>query len=159
MTADQQLPNIQVGRDVDEGDDRPESTSTVEYLNYEVLTERGWSLDDDALFAKAAAADLDERDHGTIEVPEHTYVLDAAENQGHEWPFECRAASCANCAAILVEGDLEMDMDLILTDEEVQEKNIRLACQSTVESDEAKIGYNAKYLDYLQDRVIGVREV
>jgi len=158
MPPDEQLPNIRVGRDADEGDG-PEPTSTVEFLNYEVLAERGWSLDDDDLFEKAAAADLDDIDHGTIDVPDSKYVLDAAEDQGHEWPFECRAASCANCAAILVEGELDMDMDLILTEEEVTEKNIRLTCQSTVEADEAKIVYNAKYLDYLQDRVIGVREV
>ncbi len=156
MTPNQQLPNIQVGRDAE---DDSGSSSTVEYLNYEVLAERGWSLEDEDLFEKAAAADIDDTDHGTIDVPDHEYVLDAAEDQGHEWPFECRAASCANCAAILVEGKLEMDMDLILTEEEVRERDIRLTCQSTVETDEAKIVYNAQYLDYLQDRVIGVREV
>ncbi len=152
------LPNVGVERDAGDGDG-PGDPSTVEYLNYEVVSSQGWSLEDQNLFEKAADLDLDGVDHGTIEVPRNTYVLDAAEDSGHEWPFECRAASCANCAAILVEGELEMDMDLILTEEEVEQKDIRLTCQSTVESEEARIVYNAKYLDYLQDRVIGVREV
>ena len=156
MPGDTNLPNIAVGRDAEDGGG---GASTVEYLDYEVLADRGWSLDDDALFAKAAAADLDTADHGTFEVGKNRYLLDAAEDAGHDWPFECRAASCANCAAILVEGEIEMDMDLILTEEEVEEKNIVLTCQSLATTDEVRIVYNAKHLDYLQDRVIGVREV
>ncbi|MDY7081629.1 MAG: ferredoxin, partial [Halobacteria archaeon] len=30
----------------------------VKYLNYEVLDDHGWSMDDDDLFEKAADADL-----------------------------------------------------------------------------------------------------
>jgi len=158
MSADQNLPNIRVGRDAErkEGD---AGGATVEYLNYEVLQRFGWSIDDEDLFEKAAVADLPAVDHGTFEAGENRYLLDAAEDAGHDWPFECRAASCANCSAILCEGDVEMDMDLILTEEEVEERDIVLTCQSLVKSDEAKIVYNAKHLDYLQDRVIGVREV
>jgi ferredoxin len=154
--SDTDLPNIAVGRDAE--DDAPESTKTVEYLNYEVLEERGWDVEDDP-FERAAEADLDERDYGTYECGEHRYLLDAAEDAGHSWPFECRAASCANCAAILVKGEVEMDMDLILTEDEVEERNIVLTCQSLPVSDVVGIVYNAMHLDYLQDRVIGVREV
>jgi ferredoxin len=158
--SDQQLPNIRVGRDaVEESDDGPEWTATVEYLDYTVLDDHGWSLDDDDLFEKAAAADLDEEVHGTFECGEHRYILDAAEDAGHSWPFECRAASCANCTAIRKEGEVEMDMDLILTDEEVEEMDIFLTCQALPKTEEVKIVHNAMHLDYLQDRVIGVREV
>ncbi len=157
MAADQNLPNIRVGRDA-EGDGDSDA-KTVEYLNYEVVERRDWSLDDDDLFEKAAAADLPAVDHGTFDAAADRYVLDAAEDAGLEWPFECRAASCANCSAILYEGDVEMDMDLILTEEEVEERGIVLTCQSLAKSDEIKLIYNAQHLDYLQDRVIGVREV
>lgn len=132
---------------------------TVEYLNYEVLDDHGWDMADDDLFEKAADADLPAVDHGTFETTEHRYVLDAAEDADLDWPFECRAASCANCSAILHEGDVEMDMDLILTEEEVAERDIVLTCQSLAQSDEIRLVYNAQHLDYLQDRVIGVREV
>ena len=158
--SDQDLPNIRVGRDAAaEADDGPQWTATVEYLDYTVLDDRGWTLDDDDLFQKAAAADLSTEQHGTFECGEHGYLLDAAEDAGHSWPFECRAASCANCTAIIYDGEIEMDMDLILTDEEVEDMNIILTCQSLPRTDEVRIVYNAMHLDYLQDRVIGVREV
>jgi hypothetical protein len=37
--------------------------------------------------------------------------------------------------------------------------NIVLTCQALPKTEEVQIVYNAMYLDYLQDRVIGVREV
>ncbi|AGB37556.1 ferredoxin Fer [Natronococcus occultus] len=156
------LPHVRLGEDAAErGDSEADEgpVRTVEYLDYEVLSERGWDIEDDDLFEKAAEADLDDTDHGRIEVTGRRYILDAAEDQGFEWPYECRAASCANCAGIVYEGDVEMDMDLILTEEEVEERQITLTCQSIPKSDEVKLVYNAMYLDYLQDRVIGVREV
>jgi ferredoxin len=154
------LPHIRVGRDAEQADgDSDEPQHTVEYLDYRVVKERGWDLEADDLFEKAAEADLTDEQHGTFGVKRNRYVLDAAEDAGYDWPFECRAASCANCTAILKEGELNMDMDLILTDEEVEERNIYLTCQSIPASDEVKIVYNAMHLDYLQDRVIGVREV
>lgn len=156
------LPHVRLGEDAAErGDGEADEgpVRTVEYLNYEVLSERGWDIEDDDLFERAAEADLDDADYGRIEVTGRRYILDAAEDQGFEWPYECRAASCANCAGIVYEGDVEMDMDLILTEEEVEERRITLTCQSIPKSDEVKLVYNAMYLDYLQDRVIGVREV
>jgi len=127
----------------------------VEYLNYEVLDDHGWSMDDDDLFDAAAEADLDEEDYGSLTVNEGEYVLEAAEAQGYQWPFSCRAGACANCASIVTEGEIEMDMQQILSDEEVEERNVRLTCIGSPATDEVKIVYNAKHLDYLQNRVIG----
>jgi ferredoxin len=160
MSEDHQLPNIKAGRGGDRSLDRGEEseTVTVEYLNYGVLQRRDWSRDDDDLFEKAAAADLDDAHHGTIEMDQSEYVLDGAEENGLSWPFECRAASCANCCAFLYEGDLEMDMNLFLTDEEVDEMDIRLTCVAKAKSDEVKLVYDARRSDYLQN-VVGEREV
>jgi hypothetical protein len=47
-----------------------------------------------------------------------------------------------------------MDMQQILSDEEVDEKNVRLTCIGSAVADEVKIVYNAKHLDYLQNCVI-----
>ncbi|MFB6310301.1 MAG: ferredoxin Fer [Salinirussus sp.] len=127
---------------------------TVEYLNYEVVDDQGWDLYADDLFEKAAEADLDDEDHGSIEVNEGEYILEAAEAQGFDWPFSCRAGACANCAAIVLEGEIEMDMQQILSDEEVEDKNVRLTCIGHPSADTVKIVYNAKHLDYLQNRVI-----
>jgi 2Fe-2S type ferredoxin len=127
---------------------------TVEYLNYDVLDDHGWSLADADLFEKAADAELDADDHGTVEVAAGTYVLESAEAEGHEWPFSCRAGACANCAAIVYDGEVDMDMQQILSDEEVDEKNVCLTCVSSPVTDSVRLVYNAKHLEFLQDRVI-----
>ncbi|ERG99672.1 MAG: ferredoxin [Haloquadratum sp. J07HQX50] len=128
--------------------------ATVTYLNYEVLDDNGWDIDDNDLFENAADADLGEEDYGSLTVNQGEYILEAAEAQGYDWPFSCRAGACANCAAIVKKGEINMDMQQILSNEEVDEKDVRLTCIGSPETDEIKIVYNAKHLDYLQNRVI-----
>ena len=128
--------------------------ATVEYLDYEVVDDNDWDLYDEGGFDAAADADLGEEEYGTFDVSEGEYILEAAEAQGYDWPFSCRAGACANCAAIVVAGEVDMDMQQILSDEEVEEKNVRLTCVGTPNSDHVRIVYNAKHLDYLEDRVI-----
>ncbi|MFL2521261.1 MAG: ferredoxin Fer [Halobacteriales archaeon] len=127
---------------------------TVEYLNYDALTDNEWDIDDDDLFEKAANAGLSGEDYGSLDVNEGEYILEAAEVEGFDWPFSCRAGACANCAAILKSGEINMDMQQILSDDEVEELNVRLTCIGSPESEEIKIIFNAKHLDYLQNRVI-----
>lgn len=127
---------------------------TVTYINYEVVEDNDWSTDDENLFEKADNADLDEEDYGSFDLNEGEYILEAAESEGFSWPFSCRAGACANCAAVVKEGEIDMDMQQILSDEEVEEKNVRLTCIGSADTDEVKIIYNAKHLDYLQNRVI-----
>ena len=127
---------------------------TVEYLDYQVVDDRGWSLEDDDLLERAAEADLDADAHGTFEVGRDEYVLDAAEAAGHDWPFHCRAGGCVNCTAVLLEGDLEMDVQRSLSDEEVEQKGFRLTCVATPASDSVTLVYGAKHLDELRDRVV-----
>jgi len=160
MSDDLSLPNIETGRGGDRSLDRPEEaeTTTVEYLSYGALERHGWSRDDEDLFEKAAEADLPGSEFGRIEVSRNDYLLDAVENEGMAWPFECRAGSCANCCAFVYEGDLEMDMNLFLTDEEVEEMDLRLTCVSNPESDELRVIHEARRSDYLQT-VVGEREV
>jgi ferredoxin len=118
---------------------------TVEYLNYEVVEERGWEVDD--AFKRARDADLPDEDHGSFEVDEDEYILEAAESEGHAWDHECRAGTCATCAAVVVEGEVEMDVPPILSRGEVDE-GFRLTCIGLAKTD-AKILYNAKESDRL----------
>ena len=134
---------------------KPEAVgATVEFLNYEVIEDRGWSLEDDDLFEKAAEADLTAEDYGTMAVDEGEYILEGAEANGHEWPFYCRGGGCINCAAILVDGEVEMEVNRGLSDEEVDEMNLRLTCVGTPTTEEVKLVYNAKELDELRDRIM-----
>ena len=123
---------------------------TVEYLNYDVLGDHGWSLDDDDLFEKAAAADLDGADHGRIEVDPEDYLLKSAEDDGQTWPYACRGGACANCAVAVTEGDVTMTVDNVLPDE-MLERGIRLSCVGIPTTDEVKVVYNVKRLPDLDD--------
>lgn len=131
-----------------------EVMATVEYLSYEAVQEQGWSHDDEDLFAKAEAAGLERADFGAIEIEEGEYILDAAEGAGYDWPFYCRAGGCVNCAAILYDGDVEMERCNSLSEEEQEEENLFLTCVATPTSDTVKVVYKAKQMDRLQSRVI-----
>jgi hypothetical protein len=51
-----------------------------------------------------------------------------------------------------------MDMNLFLTDEEVEDMDLRLTCVASPESDELQVVYEARRSEYLQT-VVGEREV
>lgn len=128
----------------------PDPRVTVEYLNYDVLADHGWALDDDDLFERAAAADLDPADYGRVEVDPEDYVLEGAEADGHTWPYACRGGACANCAVAVVEGDMTMTVDHVIPDE-MLDRGIRLSCVGIPTTDELQLVYNVKGLPDLDD--------
>ncbi|MFB6096417.1 MAG: ferredoxin Fer [Haloferacaceae archaeon] len=130
---------------------RPEAQpSRVEYLNYEVLDDFGWAVDDPDLFEKADRADLDHEDYGQFLVQPDESLLEAAENRGFAWPFACRGGACANCAIVLVEGELAMPVHNILPDD-LYEQDIRLSCNGRPLTEKLKVVYNAKHLPDLEE--------
>jgi curved DNA-binding protein CbpA len=123
----------------------------VEFLNYDVLSDHGWSLDDDDdLFEKASAADLAPDDYGRVLVRPRESLLEAAEERGFTWPYSCRGGACANCAVAVVEGEMEMPAGQILTPEFI-DQGIRLSCISAPTTDEAKVVFNVKHLPGLDE--------
>ncbi len=82
---------------------------------------------------------LDDKEH-TIQVGSET-VLEAALKAGVDAPFSCRSAICSTCMAQLVEGKVEMEMNHVLTDEELEEGFI-VTCQSHPTTDKVKISYD-----------------
>lgn len=48
-----------------------------------------------------------------IEVNADEYVLDAAERQGFNLPYSCRAGVCVSCTAKLIEGTVNHDYDFL----------------------------------------------
>jgi ferredoxin len=125
--------------------------SRVQYLNYEVLEEHGWSLDDEDLFEEASAADLDPADYGRFLVESGETILEAAENRGISWPYACRGGACANCAVVVKEGDIAMPGQTILTDEQVRSTNARLTCVGVPVTRDLKLVMNVQHLDQFQD--------
>ena len=56
-------------------------------------------------------------------------ILDAALAQGADLPFACKGGVCCTCRAKLVEGEVEMDVNYGLEEDEIQQGFI-LTCQS-----------------------------
>ena len=149
-TAAEQLDGETVVSEQGVDPEPEEQPTTVDFLNYEVFDDYGWSLDDDDLFEKAAAADLAEPDYGSFEVDDDATLLEAAEDSGFAWPFACRGGACANCAVALLEGELSQLVDHILS-EEMLEQGIRLSCNGRPTTDEMQVVYNIKHRPDLDD--------
>ena len=145
------------GTDADEADsadgtadDTDPDRTRVEYLNYEVFDDYGWSLSDEELFERAAAADLGAADYGRFLVEPGETLLEAAENRGFAWPFACRGGACANCAVVVAEGELSTPVDHILPAEMI-ERGVRLSCVGEPLTDELSVVYNVKHMPDLEE--------
>ena len=55
---------------------------------------------------------------------ENDYILEAAENQENQRPFSCREGSCGTCAAIVMEGEIDMKLNTVLPEEEIEQRDI-----------------------------------
>jgi curved DNA-binding protein CbpA len=137
------------GDDGDGGDAGPEGVR-VEYLNYDVLADRGWGLDDEDLFEKAAAADLDPDDYGRILVGPRETLLEAAENRGFAWPYACRGGACTNCAVMVKSGEMPTPPGHILPPDLI-DRGIRLSCISAPTTGETQVVFNVKHLPDVDD--------
>jgi len=137
----------------DDGDADAVQPARVEFLDYEVVDDYGWSLDDEDLFRKASHADLDGSAYGRLLVHPDESLLEAAENRGFGWPFSCRGGACANCAVYLVDGELSQPTDHIMPDE-LAERGFRLSCNGYPVSDDLQIVFNVKHLAELDDLIL-----
>ena len=138
----------------DESDDAAEVKPVrVEFLDYEAITDYGWSLEDDNLFHKASHADLNDNEFGRLLVHPNESLLEAAENRGFAWPFSCRGGACANCAVYVVEGELSQPANHIMP-EELAERGFRLSCNGYPISDSLRVVFNVKNRAELDDLIL-----
>jgi ferredoxin/transposase-like protein len=125
-----------------------DAPTTVEYPSEDAVRERGWDLEDPALFERADEAGLDEPDRGSLTVAPGQSLLEAAEAG---WPAACYGGACSNCAVLVVEGEVAMSGDHVLPDRVVREHRVRLACVGTPVTDEVKLVYGVRHLDELEE--------
>lgn len=68
-------------------------------------------------------------------------ILDVALDSGIDAPYSCRGGVCASCMARLVEGEVEMALNFVLTDAEVDEGMI-VTCQSHPKTAKITVSYD-----------------
>lgn len=83
---------------------------------------------------------LDGQTHA-VAWPRGEKLLDVLLEKGIEAPYSCREGHCGACAATVLRGEVEMEINDVLETDDLADGLI-LACQSRPASDEVEVTYD-----------------
>lgn len=84
--------------------------------------------------------ELDGETH-ELDWPQSSKLLDLLLSKGIDAPYSCREGACSACGVILVEGEVVMENNSVLEQEDLDEGWV-LACQSRPVGDAVKVRYS-----------------
>lgn len=76
-----------------------------------------------------------------VSIPEGMSILDAAQAAGADLPFACKGGVCCTCRAKLTEGEVEMETNFALSEEETDGGYI-LTCQSIPKTERLVLNFD-----------------
>ena len=91
-----------------------------------------------------AACRVEARLHGrstSVDLAAGQTILEAVERARPEVPFSCRAGVCSTCLARLIEGEVEMETDHVLSPVE-RESGLVLTCQARPKTERIVVDYD-----------------
>jgi len=77
----------------------------------------------------------------TVAWPVDRHLLDVLLQAGLDAPFSCREGQCSACACKVLEGEISLDRNEVLEQEDLDEGYV-LACQSIPRSRELRVTYD-----------------
>lgn len=87
-----------------------------------------------------AVVHLDGTTH-TVSWPRGEKLLDRLLDDGIEAPYSCREGHCGACATTLLDGQVDMEVNDVLEDDDLADGLI-LACQARPVSDSVEVSYD-----------------
>ncbi|MEV7007230.1 ferredoxin--NADP reductase [Streptosporangium sp. NPDC051022] len=77
----------------------------------------------------------------TLTWPKGSKLLDVLLAAGMDAPYSCREGSCSACACVLLEGEVALERNTVLDEQDLAD-GLTLSCQATPVSDHIKITYD-----------------
>lgn len=89
----------------------------------------------------AVEVELDGQQYSFDDWQGNEVLLEFLESKGVDAPFSCREGNCSSCACLVLEGDLQMEHNEVLDNDDLAD-GIRLVCQARPLSEKVRISYN-----------------
>lgn len=118
-------------------------------IHFELFTSPAQSLAGKTKVTKKSSAKIDSNITVILDGDETHFgldsdgdcILDAALDAGADVPYACKGAVCCTCRAKVIEGEVEMEMNYALEDDEVEDGYV-LTCQSHPRSEKVVVSFD-----------------